>query len=534
MKKQFFLYTLLGVIFFIQPLNSIENRLEYYEEGIDDFKDKDYQDAIENFKRFLKEQPYMYEVRDALFYLGKSYMKAKNYLEAVSQFNTLANKYPGSKYRKTVLFKKGKCYYKLKITTKAVRYLTNYINKTQVSNVEAKYHVEANIYIGLILKNRKNYKKSIKHLQKALYLHKKLSIKQKNLVPDSVQKPSQEEKKLIEKTYYELGVIYAKHFRKKKIALYYLNKYIKSKKDIPKSIKFILRGLSIFHLSMRDGLPDKAISDIKVDGDDVWVSTWGHGLVRFSRSSEKFVPIPLPSSQVRNMYIDFDKVYICTFDGIFIYNKKSGRITPIKVNNQRFTLAQKVIKDDRYIYFTTLSSGVVRYDTIKNKTAILGISSFLKSNQIYSITANHRYLIFGTIDSGLIIYNKKSKKATYLTEKHLEGDNIKSVLIDGRFLWIGVHKYGIFKYDMQNKKVYKMNWNIVYPSVVTKREHEIWIGSSGDGIRIYDQTKDKLEKLRAIEGLSSNEIHLIEVENDYIWIGYLDSGIDLLYRPLSN
>ena len=133
-----------------------------------------------------------------------------------------------------------------------------------------------------------------------------------------------------------------------------------------------------------------------------------------------------------------------------------------------------------------------------------------------------------------MIYNKRSKKATYLTDKHLKGDNIKSVLIDGRFLWIGVHKYGIFKYDLENKKVHKMNWNIIYPSIVKKREHEIWIGSSGDGVRVYDQRSDRIEKLRAIEGLASNDIHLIEIENDYVWIGYLDSGIDLLYRPLIN
>ena len=408
--------------------------------------------------------------------------------------------------------------------------MRQYAEKAQASSIEVTYRIEANAYLGFIFKNRKKYKKAIRYLQKALYLHQQ----------ESGEKKFQENRKikeineLLENAYYELGVIYAKHFRDKKIAFYYLKKYIKSKEDIPKSLKFILRSLSIFHLGMTDGLPDKAISDIKVDGDDVWVSTWGHGLVRFSRSSEKFVPIRLPSSQVRDLYIDFDKIYICTFDGIFIYNKRSDKVSQIKGENKIFTLAQKVIKDDRFIYFTTLSSGVIRYDSIKNKVAILGKSSFISSNRIYSIASDHRYLIFGTIDAGLVIYNKKEKKATYLTDRHLEGDNIKSVLIDGRFLWIGVHKYGIFKYDLEKKKIYKMNWNIVYPSVVKKREHEIWIGSSGDGVRVYDQRNDRLEKLRAIEGLSSNDVHLIEIENDYIWIGYLDSGIDLLYRPLTN
>ena len=208
--------------------------------------------------------------------------------------------------------------------------------------------MEANIYLGLMSKNRKKHKKAIQYLQKALYLYQKAKQKVKK---------TKEMNELLDTTYYELGVLYAKHFRDKKIAVYYLKKYIKSKKDIPKSIKFVLRSLSIFHLGMNDGLPDKSISDIKVDGDDVWVSTWGYGLVRFSRSSERFVPIRLPSSQVRNIYIDFDKVYICTFDGIFIYHKRSGRVSQIRGESKIFTLAQKVIKDDRFIYFTTLSSG---------------------------------------------------------------------------------------------------------------------------------------------------------------------------------
>ena len=108
MTKNFLLFVYLFFFAFLSlPLFPLEDRLEYYEDGINDFKDEDYQDAIQNLKRFLKEQPYMYEVRDALFYLGESYMKENHYLEAVSQFNTLTTKYPDSKYRKTVLFKKG-------------------------------------------------------------------------------------------------------------------------------------------------------------------------------------------------------------------------------------------------------------------------------------------------------------------------------------------------------------------------------------------------------------------------------------------
>ena len=102
------------------------------------------------------------------------------------------------------------------------------------------------------------------------------------------------------------------------------------------------------------------------------VSTWGHGVVRFSRSAEKFVPIRLPSSQVRSLYIDFDRVYFSTYDGIFTYNKRSGKVKQIQAGENIFTIAQKVIKDDRHVYFSTLSTGVVRYDTIKKNDGSFG------------------------------------------------------------------------------------------------------------------------------------------------------------------
>ena len=502
---------------------SLKNRLEFFSEGKKNFHKHEYADAIENLRRFLREQPYAYEVRDALFYLGESYIKTGNYLEAVSHFNTLSGKFPKSKYRTVVLFKKGYCYYQLKITTKSERNLKSYLKFVKENNLKKGYRSRSHFYLGLLYKSRKEYKEAIRHLKLSLDLSQKRSRKY-----GSDQKIKQRQDEI----YYELGVIYAKHFREKKIAFYYLKKYMKSKKDIPSSLKFTMRGLSLFHLDTAEGLPDRSISDIKVDGDDIWVSTWGGGLVRFSRSSEKFERVPLPSSQIRNLYIDFDRVYICTYDGIFIYDKRSGKTKPMTAQKQVFTLAQKVIKDDRYLYFSTLSRGVVRYDSVNGQIATLGKNSFLGSNRIYSITADHRYIVFGTIDSGLVIYNKKERKATYLNEEHIDGDNVKSILLDGRFLWIGVHKHGIYKYDLERRKLRKMNWHMSYPSVIAKREHEIWVGSSGDGIRVYNQKTEQLEKIRAIEGLASNEVHLIEIETDYIWIGYLDSGIDLLYRPL--
>ena len=68
--------------------------------------------------------------------------------------------------------------------------------------------------------------------------------------------------------------------------------------------------------------------------------------------------------------------------------------------------------------------------------------------------------------------------------------------------------------------------------MIARREHEIWVGTSGHGIFIFDRKTEKVKNLRAIEGLSSNDISHIQVESDYVWIGYLEAGIDIFYEPL--
>jgi ligand-binding sensor domain-containing protein len=147
--------------------------------------------------------------------------------------------------------------------------------------------------------------------------------------------------------------------------------------------------------------------------------------------------------------------------------------------------------------------------------------------------ANHEYIAFGTVDRGAVIKDKKTGQIHYVNTENnkLHGDNVKSVLIDGRYVWIGVHKYGVYRYDIKTKLCKFFDWGLPYPSSFSLRGRKLWIGTSGNGIRIFDREKNSIEKLTVIEGLSSNEVHMIKIEGNYIWIGYLDSGIDILYKP---
>jgi len=497
--------------------------LDKYEDALDEYEDKEWDDSEKLFLEFIKENPYEYEVRDALFYLGEINRHKQKYLEAISYYNKLQERFKYNRYKISLLFLTGECYYNLNITKRASFFLEEYI-KTEKTNDNKFYLINANLYLAELNENTRQWNNAVKFYQKALRLLELEKIK------DITE---EEHKKLKSKTYYKLGLLYANRFRQNKLAYSYILKSMQLGQVETPKLKFLMRDLTLVHLSDKDGLPDNAIADISVDGDDVWIATWGRGLVRFSRSREIFSNISLPSSQLRSIYVDFDNVYIATYEGIYIFDKRRSRVSALRNEESIFNLAQKVIKDDRYIYFTTLSEGVVKYDIIKKNFEILGKDSFIKTNMVYSIVADHQYIAFGTIENGVVLYDKKLKEYHYINSQKglLKDNNIKSLIIDGRYLWVGVHNVGVYQYDIVNKNIKFFDWQIPFPTTIVKKDKEIWIGTSGNGIRIYNRENETLTKLRVIEGLSSNEVTMLRIEGNFVWIGYLDSGIDIVYKP---
>jgi len=521
------LITILLFTVFASGLYPVEDPTLKFRQGKKAFERKQYDTAQTLFMEFLTEKPFEYEVRDTLFYLGEIYRDKKEYANAVSYYNRLTKRYPHSRYRKAIAFTTGFCYYHLNLHTKSKIYLLQYLEYVKDEMLNPGYYIDANILLGAIENENRQWRSAAQYYQNSiLVIDRQIYLQKKN-------KELREKKRDI---LYALGIIYAERLNDKELAHIYLTGATELGQKITPGLMFLMRQMSLTHLTTENGLPDNSISDIQVDGDDVWISTWGGGLVRFSRSTQKFEKINLPSGQLRDLYVDFDTVYITSFDGIFIYDKKRSKTSKLALGNRIFNLAQKVFKDDRTIYFSTLMDGIIQYDTVKKSIEVLNENSFVGSNQVYAIEADHRYLAFGTLDKGAVVKNKTTGEIHYINVKNgkLDGNNVKTLLIDGRYLWIGVHRFGIYRYDLERKTIKFLDWDLPYPSCLARRGNKIWIGTSGHGIRVYDREKRTLDKITVLNGLSSNEVHHLQMEEDFIWIGYIDNGIDILYRPIEN
>lgn len=510
----------------MQTMHPIKKNLsptELFLRGKKQFEKKDYLATIATLEKFTQENPYEIEMRDALFLLGRSYQEEGEHLDAIACFNRLLSRFPHSPYRKQNFFYMGSSYYALKIFARARQNLQSFIEENKRPELAADELARSYIYLARMFQEERRYNNALSEYEKAYRLMQ------------SYHPPVTEDKIFMQDILFQMGSLYARYTGNKILAYRFLQMALSQ--GLPKSDKldFLLRDLTLFHIDQKEGLRDISIADIQIDGDDIWIATWNGGVYRYVRSLEQMQHIPIPSPQARSVFIEQNSIFVATFDGIYIYDKKSNRIHRLNKDNSYFSLAQKIIKDDRYIYISTLSSGVIRYDYIRDETKVLDENSYIGSRQIYSMDADHKYLVFGTLANGVVLLDKEKNETHYINSSRfaqMRGRNIKAVLIDGRYLWFAEHLSGIYKYDIVQKKIVLHDNRFHFPSSLLKREKEIWVGLSGEGIAVYSQDSKKVTVINAIDGLYSNEVHILRGEDDYVWIGYLDSGIDVLYSPI--
>lgn len=493
------------------------DRLDKYYAALTDYEARRYAQAVEQFSEFIRENPYEPEVRKAWFYITNALAEQGNCHEAIARANITLDRYPVHPDRAELLVISAECLYRVHAHSRAEKTLAGLRRPEEMPALA--YRAER--LRGMIAYDARGYARAEKHYRAALSHAARLGAEDRSLL----------------RVHADLGRICAKDPLRTEDAVTHLARAVvlaeKFEPGQVRSLRTLLRRLSLRRIDRLNGLDDNSIADIRVDGDDVFVATWGGGLVRYTRSQDKLVKIPLPSSQLRGLYADFEEIFVASYDGLFRISKKTGKNEPITDAKGTLRLAQKIIKDDRFIYCSTLSRGLIRYDSIKKRVTTLGKDSWVKSDQVYAIDADLDYIAVGTLDQGALVHHKATGETIQISagENGLRSENVKAVLLDGRYVYIAAHNDGVYVFDLQQRKLRRLEADIPFPSALARRENEVFIGTSGQGVRILDRNTGQIERITAVEGLSSNEVQILRVEGEFLWIGYLENGIDVLYRP---
>ncbi len=84
-----------------------------YEQALDSFNQKEYQQAINLWSDFAEEFPEHELVSNAYFWQGESYYQLQNYAQAVLKYQEVVENHPDSSKYPTSLLKQGLCFYQL-------------------------------------------------------------------------------------------------------------------------------------------------------------------------------------------------------------------------------------------------------------------------------------------------------------------------------------------------------------------------------------------------------------------------------------
>ncbi|MEO8398600.1 MAG: two-component regulator propeller domain-containing protein [Ignavibacteriaceae bacterium] len=216
---------------------------------------------------------------------------------------------------------------------------------------------------------------------------------------------------------------------------------------------------------------------------------------------------------------------------------KFFRFTYNDENNFNYQSVNKIEVDKGGIIWTiNYSLGVTKIieekKFFKNYDSKNNLNSFF-TNQIKSIVQdNTGRIILGSSSEGLLLFNNKSLAPINLLKPQRR--NIKSLALDKKNLWVGasgglrlfnLEKNSFVDFEFKNSKRKNLN-GISISSLLLDSKRNLWIGTDGFGLFIFDQNESKLKSINKINNqnkLNDNQnnyiLNLKEDNEGNIWIG---------------
>jgi len=288
---------------------------------------------------------------------------------------------------------------------------------------------------------------------------------------------------------------------------------------------------------------------------DLWVGTFLNGINFSNNTTNLFVLIKNNSGSdqyikkgiVSDFLIDNNKNFWITTDGGGIFKRKPGENTFVNFNGEfkPNTLSSNAIthcaKDDEgQLYFTTYGGGLCKYNEATNDFTIYKRNPE-DSNSIYEdkLSNVHHYqnqIWVSGYGTGLSVLNRSTNTwKTYhynSNDKHsLPSEWVQTFLTDREgTLWLGTFG-GIAKYnpDTDNFTTYQLgkdklsNERNFILDMTEDYYGNIWIGTSGGGLILFDKEHGSHECFTTKDGLSENTVKsVIEDNNGDLWLATND------------
>jgi ligand-binding sensor domain-containing protein/serine phosphatase RsbU (regulator of sigma subunit) len=316
---------------------------------------------------------------------------------------------------------------------------------------------------------------------------------------------------------------------------------------------------------------------------NIWIGTNGGGVNVLNPATDKFAHYAaakgkrgaLTNNIVRSIVMDAqNRIWVGTDAGLNLFDRKTQQFTSWTYNaNNPFSLPEKSIyalavdKSNR-LWVGTYGSGISRFNESEGKfyTYIFSESQIRrfsttevltqmlqfpeKINQVRSLLVYDKDKLWvGTDGAGLAVFDLNQNEFIGILLTHPQSKSrIHSMTDDGEGnIWLGMYEKGLNVYsrndglfqeyvpDARDKfSIRSTSVKVVYAD----RNHNVWLGTNGDGIDVSFKSSSIISHIRRSERpgvgdntLRSNEIFAVleDYKND-LWIGSYGGGISRLHR----
>ncbi|KAF2327710.1 hybrid sensor histidine kinase/response regulator transcription factor [Flavobacterium daemonense] len=296
---------------------------------------------------------------------------------------------------------------------------------------------------------------------------------------------------------------------------------------------------------------------IKKVGDEMWFGT-SKGLSVYNQKTGQFSSAihsatdntTIPSNNIMSIFkTKKGQIYIGTTKGLCVLTSRKNEKFSFKnypLNNIDL-LNVSAIAEDRFsnIWVGTKNKGLLKFDSAA-KSYVPFLSDEKRKeihSEIRALAIDRKGSIWiGAYDGIYILGEDKSiqkinNNNSYSSNNHNSGiEKVKSIFIDRKgSVWIGCYYKGVnmwdisnvnfFNYDQNSKKI-PMSYDVV-SSIVADKNQNIYFGSEGGGITIYNKNTETTSYLTNKSGQTPiNDIKSMCVaENNTLWMGTFSKGI---------
>jgi len=274
---------------------------------------------------------------------------------------------------------------------------------------------------------------------------------------------------------------------------------------------------SFQHFTTQEGLSSEMVYAIAVQGDEVWLGTYGGGVTLWNRAKKTSLVFTTKGEPKEKD------------DGVAIKWK----------NHPAYNDVWVILPDQDRIWFGTyfygFGGGGISYYKAGRKNPWRPFNTNQgRAKKVVSLAANQDRLFVGS-ERGLSVLDKKTEKwMTFFSAKEgLAGNFVNSLLLDGDFLWIGTNA-GINRMNLKDYSLKSFGSKEGLPDVEIKSlvrvKDRIWAGTPHGALFIYDPAKDSWSPLETVDPLKNEGLNSIHFLKDFVWI-CRDKGVSVHHPP---